>query len=101
MPGLSGPRRVARAGAADRLPLAQPPGQPLLLSRFALKVLPAIDTPRYGDQFALGVPPHWGLYIAVTSADESAKRAIELGATVLAGPFDVMDKGRMSVVRDP
>ena len=53
------------------------------------------------DQLALGVPPHWGLYIAVTSADESAKRAIELGATVLAGPFDVMDKGRMSVVRDP
>ncbi len=53
------------------------------------------------DQLAQGVPPHWGLYIAVESADESTKRAIVLGAKVLAGPFDVMDKGRMSVVQDP
>src|ERR1700678_4779213 len=41
------------------------------------------------DQVEQGVPPHWGLYIAVESADESSKRAIELGAKVLAGPFDV------------
>lgn len=53
------------------------------------------------DHLAQGIPPHWMIYIGVTSADESTRRAIELGATVLEGPFEVMDKGRMSVVRDP
>jgi predicted enzyme related to lactoylglutathione lyase len=33
--------------------------------------------------------------------DESARRARELGAAVLSEPFDVMDLGRMAVVRDP
>jgi uncharacterized protein len=47
------------------------------------------------------VPPHWLLYIAVANVDESAKRAGELGAKVLAGPFDVMDKGRMAIISDP
>nr|ADC36059.1 glyoxalase/bleomycin resistance protein/dioxygenase [uncultured bacterium 213] len=48
-----------------------------------------------------GVPPHWGSYVSVVSADEAAKRAKELGATVLMEPFDVMDAGRMAVLRDP
>jgi predicted enzyme related to lactoylglutathione lyase len=47
------------------------------------------------------IPPHWMLYIAVESADESAKKAGDLGATVLEPPFDVMDFGRMAVIRDP
>jgi predicted enzyme related to lactoylglutathione lyase len=53
------------------------------------------------DQRQMGVPPHWMLYIACENADGSAKRATELGGTVLAGPFDVMDAGRMAVVKDP
>ena len=48
-----------------------------------------------------GVPPHWGSYVAVANADETTKRAKELGATVLAPPFDVMDAGRMAVIQDP
>src|SRR5258708_1295503 len=36
------------------------------------------------------VPPHWSLYIAVDNADESAKRAGELGAKIIEAPFDVM-----------
>src|ERR1700742_861964 len=47
-----------------------------------------------------GAPPHWNLYIAVVSADESAKRAAELGGKVLAAPFDVMTAGRMAVIQD-
>ena len=46
-------------------------------------------------------PPHWNLYIAVQSADESAKRATELGGKLIAPPFDVMTFGRMAVVQDP
>jgi predicted enzyme related to lactoylglutathione lyase len=48
-----------------------------------------------------GVPPHWMLYIATDNVDESSKRVTELGGTVIAGPFDVMDKGRMSIIQDP
>jgi predicted enzyme related to lactoylglutathione lyase len=48
-----------------------------------------------------GVPPHWTSYIAVESADRSARTARDLGGTLLGGPFDVMDVGRMAVVRDP
>lgn len=54
-----------------------------------------------GAEQAAGVPPHWGSYVTVASVDESAARAAELGGTVLMAPFDVMDAGRMAVVRDP
>ena len=46
-------------------------------------------------------PPHWNVYVTVGSADASAARAGELGATILAEPFDVLDAGRMAVVQDP
>lgn len=53
------------------------------------------------DERASGVPPHWNLYVTVANVDESAARAQELGGTVLAPPFDVMDAGRMAVIQDP
>jgi uncharacterized protein len=53
------------------------------------------------DQKQHGVPPHWMLYIATDNVDDSARRASELGATVLMTPFDVMDVGRMAVIKDP
>jgi predicted enzyme related to lactoylglutathione lyase len=48
-----------------------------------------------------GVPPNWLSYVTVEKVDESARRARDLGGTVLSEPFDVMGVGRMSVVRDP
>jgi len=48
-----------------------------------------------------GVPPHWDLYVSVENADDAARRATELGGKVIAGPFDVMDYGRMAVLLDP
>jgi hypothetical protein len=53
------------------------------------------------DQHALGVPPHWMLYITVENADATAERVANAGGTVLMPAFDVMDIGRMSVLRDP
>src|ERR1051325_5354368 len=47
------------------------------------------------------VPPHWGLYVATESADETAATAAENGGKLLAAPFDVMDFGRMAVIQDP
>jgi hypothetical protein len=48
-----------------------------------------------------GVPPHWNTYVSVESADDAAKKARELGAKVIAGPFDVMEAGRMAILQDP
>jgi uncharacterized protein len=53
------------------------------------------------DERQMGIPPHWNAYITVDDVDASAKRATELGAKVLAAPFDVMDAGRMAVLQDP
>ena len=48
-----------------------------------------------------GIPPNWLSYASVTSADESAAKAKELGATLMKEPFDVMQVGRMAVIQDP
>jgi predicted enzyme related to lactoylglutathione lyase len=53
------------------------------------------------EQRAQGVPPHWMLYVAVHSADDTAGRAAQLGGKVLAPAFDVFDAGRMAVLQDP
>ena len=48
-----------------------------------------------------GAPPNWFSYVTVDDADATAKQAAELGGSVHAGPFDVMDSGRMAVIADP
>ncbi len=48
-----------------------------------------------------GIPTHWLSYVSVSTVDESAAKAKELGATLMKEPFDVMDVGRMAVVQDP
>jgi predicted enzyme related to lactoylglutathione lyase len=39
--------------------------------------------------------------VTVASVDDATSRAAELGANVIAEPFDVMDVGRMSTIADP
>jgi predicted enzyme related to lactoylglutathione lyase len=41
------------------------------------------------------------LYISVANADEAVSKTAQLGGTVLAPAFDVMDVGRMAVIQDP
>jgi uncharacterized protein len=53
------------------------------------------------DMVKQGVPPHWGLYIAVANVDESAAKAVKAGGAVIKPPFDVFNVGRMAVVKDP
>ena len=48
-----------------------------------------------------GMPAAWNTYVTVQSADAAAAKAAELGGTVLAEPFDVMEAGRMAVIQDP
>jgi predicted enzyme related to lactoylglutathione lyase len=45
--------------------------------------------------------PHWSSYVSVEDVDALAERARELGGEVLAAPFDVLEHGRMTALRDP
>ena len=46
-------------------------------------------------------PPSWMSYVSVEDVDATAEKARHLGATVVAGPFDAMEAGRMAVLVDP
>jgi uncharacterized protein len=48
-----------------------------------------------------GQPPAWMTYVSVADADVAASRAEEAGGTVMVGPMDVLDYGRMAVLADP
>ena len=61
----------------------------------------AAISPQPEQQREAVVPPLWNSYITVESADDAAGKAAELGATVHAPAFDVMDVGRMAVIQDP
>jgi len=53
------------------------------------------------EQRAAEIPPHWASYVSVTDVDDTGRRAVELGAELVAEPFDVMEAGRMAILRDP
>ncbi len=61
----------------------------------------AAISPQPEQQRSAGAPPAWNSYITVENADAALERARELGATVHADAFDVMDAGRMGVIQDP
>lgn len=48
-----------------------------------------------------GAPPHWVAYVTVADADETLARAKELGGTVLWGPMDIPEVGRVAGLADP
>jgi predicted enzyme related to lactoylglutathione lyase len=76
------------------------PGETYSMFQIGGKDVAAAATMR-PEQRTQGVPPHWMSYVLVTSADDVARRATELGGKVLAQPFDVFDAGRMAVLQDP
>lgn len=43
----------------------------------------------------------WQVYLATEDCDGTVDRVTEAGGTVLTSPMDVMDQGRMAIVRDP
>ncbi len=53
------------------------------------------------EQERQGVPSHWGTYFAVEDCDATTFLAAEMGGKVVAGPMDVADYGRMSIIADP
>ena len=47
------------------------------------------------------IPPHWNIYFTVANADETAESVSEHGGTVVFGPMDVFEAGRMAFCQDP
>src|SRR3954452_10559824 len=48
-----------------------------------------------------GHPAFWGVYLAVDDVDAATAKVEAAGGKVEAGPFDVIDNGRMSALQDP
>ena len=83
---------------AEDLPV--PGGSSYSMQQLDGKNVAAI-APQPQQQRDAGAPPAWQSYVTVASADDAAGRAGEIGGTVHAGPFDVMEAGRMAVIQDP
>lgn len=54
-----------------------------------------------GPQMNPEVPPYWSVYVTVADADATLDRAAVSGGSVVMGPMDVFDAGRMGVIQDP
>lgn len=53
-----------------------------------------------GPQQNPDMPPFWSVYMTVSDADEALAKATGAGGTVVMGPMDVFDAGRMGVIQD-
>ena len=53
------------------------------------------------DQVDAGQPPAWSCYVIVDDVDAIHARAVELGATPLMEPMQIMDSGKMTFLLDP
>src|ERR687895_1352218 len=54
-----------------------------------------------GEEERGRLSPHWSSYVSVEDVDAAAAKARDLGGEVMAEPLDVMEAGRMAVLRDP
>ena len=46
-------------------------------------------------------PPHIAQYVSVDNVDATLEKAKTLGGTVVFGPYDIPNVGRMAVITDP
>lgn len=57
--------------------------------------------PQQEAEASQGVPPHWNTYVSVDNVAAAAKEAEAAGGSVIAGPMDVMEEGKMAFISDP
>ena len=53
------------------------------------------------DERSESIPPYWMIYITVENADVAVAKAQDLGGKPFGPAFDVMDAGRMAIIKDP
>ena len=53
------------------------------------------------EERSQNVPPHWNVYFTVSNVDETVEAVGQNGGTVVFGPMDVFEAGRMAMCQDP
>ncbi len=67
---------------------------------YGLFTLDSKNVAGLGPQMNPDAPPFWSVYMSVDDLDDTLAKVATAGGTVIAGPMDVFDAGRMAVVRD-
>jgi hypothetical protein len=79
------------------IPAIETPGE-----RFFIATIHGGSTAGIGELPADHLPvPAWNTYVAVTNADEAVAKVQTAGGEVVAQAFDVVDAGRMAILKDP
>ena len=53
------------------------------------------------EERSQNVPPHWNIYFTVNNVDDSMAAVTRHGGSVVFGPMDVFEAGRMAMCQDP
>ena len=53
------------------------------------------------EERSQNVPPHWNIYLTVNNVEEAAAAIGQNGGSVVFGPMDVFEAGRMAMCQDP
>lgn len=53
------------------------------------------------EMMQAGIPPHWNSYINVDDVTKVVDGAVALGAEVVVPPFQIMNAGKMGIIKDP
>ena len=57
--------------------------------------------PQSEEELSQNIPSHWNMYFKVNSVDETVETIKQTGGTVVFGPMDVFEAGRMAFCQDP
>jgi uncharacterized protein len=82
-------------------PVDAPAGEAGVYTTFKLDGKDVAAMYEMGEEERASLTPHWSSYVSVEDVDALSPRVRELGGEVLAEPFDVMQAGRMTALRDP
>jgi predicted enzyme related to lactoylglutathione lyase len=74
------------------------PGMDYTVFNLGDKMIAGMMEPNAGMK---DMPPHWATYFTVNDADETAKKAAELGGTVIVPPMDIPTVGRFCGISSP
>lgn len=53
------------------------------------------------EMTAQGIPPNWMTYFSTNDLDGTVKRINDSGGTLMDGPMDIREQGRMAIATDP
>lgn len=80
----------------------QPMGPDVFYHMQTLKGLPVAALYQQGEEErSQNIPAHWRVYFTVDNVDQTIEKAKSVGGSVVFGPMDVFDAGRMVMLKDP